>query len=122
MTRYVSYDGFAFALDEMLEDFADATSDEVQDAVRRATYKGRAAAKELSPKCHPDGYATGWRSRVTKNGYRTTGEIGNKLKPGLVHLLEKGHSTIGGGRVEGRPHLAPAAERAFAYLLDMLGG
>lgn len=65
--------------------------------------------KTTSPKDTGE-YAKGWTSKKNTSGGSYKRVVHNKEKPGLVHLLEFGHAKVNGGRVDGRPHLRPAAE------------
>lgn len=56
-------------------------------------------------------YAGGWRSVSERNRYGATVTIYNGRLPGLPHLLEHGHAKRGGGRVDGRAHIAPVEEK-----------
>lgn len=113
MARNVScdLDSFARGLDELVGDIPEACSEKVGKAVERATRNGVKVVKAHAAKGGKhkwsDEYVSGFASHVDR-GVETVGEIGNKAKPGLVHLLEKGHATLTSRRTRAYPHMAPA--------------
>ena len=106
-------DRFAADLSGILKEFEADVDKALPGAVRESCKVGRKVARQLAPSRHKDGYRSGFTYKQRKEKGRVIGAVGNRLKPGLVHLLEKGHATPAGGRVAGIPHMAPAADRAF---------
>ena len=109
---FCELDGFARALEELVGDIPLACQEKGGDAVAKCVRKtakdlrsgtyGSSGKHEWSEK-----YMSGFSSHVDR-GPETVGEVGNKNKPGLVHLLEKGHLTLTGRRTNAYPHMAPA--------------
>ena len=66
-------------------------------------------------------YVTGFRKKVNVNGASVDAEIGNVRAPGLVHLLEKGHAKMGGGRTSAYPHVIEGKNAADKVLEEEVG-
>ena len=110
----VEVDRFAVSLAGLLEEAFAPIEEGMPRVVRKSCQKGAKEARKLArARFKGTGrYAKGFRYKVKGGGPKVSGEIGNASLPGLVHLLEKGHATIGGGRVAGRPHFSDAADAA----------
>lgn len=120
-----SVDNFAVSLESVLGGVFNECDEKVGKAVQRSVRYG---AKQLREK-HAvagkhewsDRYRNGFTSRTTRGKGKTTGEIGNKNEPGLVHLLEKGHATLTGRRTNAYPHMAPAFDELQEYFSEQVG-
>ncbi len=90
-------------------------SQEVVEKVNISSEKvGKEAVKQLkqtSPK-KTGKYAKSWTMTTEKEFGQPHRRIIHAKAPHyrLTHLLEHGHAKVGGGRVEGRPHIRPAEE------------
>lgn len=121
-SRLIEIDDFGRSMKQLLA----AVEGDVQEgsvkAVRKAAQYGKAEVKKNSPEREHGGrhYADGWTYRVKNTAEGPMAEIGNKTKPGLAHLLEKGHAKVGGGRVAPVVHIAPAAEETFEKFVDLM--
>ena len=127
MDRTIDSDDFARALDDILKDVETAGCDTAREVVESgltiAANEWRANARALfsGHRYYKHGqwvqsgaYAKSIRKHMTdKDPKHPAGEVGSPKMSGLPHLLEFGHAIVGGGRVEGREHVAPAAEVAF---------
>ena len=90
-------------------------SQEVVEKVNISSEKiGKEAVKQLrqtSPK-KTGKYAKSWTMSTEKEIGQPHKRIIHAKAPHyrLTHLLEHGHAKVGGGRVEGKPHIRPAEE------------
>lgn len=103
---------FSAAINEMLEQALQENVDALKERVTEACKVAKSDLRENSPKKTGE-YAKGWTYTVKETAPGSfTGVVYQKNKPGLTHLLEKGHAKRNGGRVAGIPHIEPAFEDA----------
>lgn len=110
----VDADLFASSLEDIFGDVRRACTGALDDALRAGSKESAKLWREgAREKFAGRGkYAKSIRTKVRRQGDSPVAVVYSTM-PGLPHLLEKGHATIGGGRVAGREHIAPAAERGF---------
>lgn len=109
-------DGFAEAIQGILDRMDDAIEDGRPKVVRDAAKTARKEWKAKAPK-KTGRYADSIQMKVFKDtASETKADVGSATLPGLPHLLEHGHAKVGGGRVPARPHVAKAAEVAMQQL------
>lgn len=104
--------------DRFMADFQ-AIMDNIQEASDESLKAGVKAGCELArdewqagaPR-QTGGYAKSIRFRVKGEGRGVQGHV-YSTKPGLPHLLEKGHAKVGGGKTRAVEHIAPAADDGF---------
>lgn len=111
---WVEEDEFAAALSEILGDIADASDEALFACVHDALVMGRDEWADGAP-VHLGQYCKSITYRTLRKKHGIEGHIFSR-KPGLPHLLEKGHAKIGGGHTKAKPHVKPAAKLAFDYV------
>ena len=114
-------DGFAEAIQGILDRMDDAIEDGRPQVVREAAKTARKEwrANARSSFGGTGRYAASIQMKVFKDtASETKADVGSATLPGLPHLLEKGHAKVGGGRVPGRLHIDPAAKVAMQQLED----
>ncbi|MEG0854415.1 MAG: HK97 gp10 family phage protein [Angelakisella sp.] len=102
------------AITQALEEYSDEIAEELKQAAKDCAKQCKNDAQALSP-VSAGKYKKGWRVKtVFENKENIRLEISNKDKPQITHLLEHGHAKRGGGRVEARPHIKTAEQKAIA--------
>lgn len=100
---------------KILTKYGDEVAENIQKVTKEIAQKGAKAVKQ-NAKSDFKGtgkYAAGWTSQAKEGRYSSQGIIYNRAKPGLPHLLEHGHAKRGGGRTDGREHIAPVEQEVI---------
>ncbi|MGS0745560.1 HK97 gp10 family phage protein [Syntrophomonas erecta subsp. sporosyntropha] len=109
------------SIDQLAAEIAKGLAEYSQDVVEKIDISsarvGKAAVKQLKNTSPKDGgdYAKAWTMKTEKAIGQPDRRIIHVRAPHyrLTHLLEKGHAKVGGGRVEGKPHIGPAEEQVI---------
>lgn len=115
MAKKREIESLAVEISAMLEEYAEEVAEDMKNEAKEVAKEVVKELKETSPVGSGYGghYKDGWKAKVEKETSQSLRiRVYNKKKPGLTHLLEKGHAKRGGGRVEGIPHIAPAEKHA----------
>lgn len=115
----VSIDDMAEAIAETLETYAEDVSDELHEAVKQTTKECVQDIKDKAPK-DTGAYKKAWTSKVQFEKHDDIRTVVYAKAPEYrkTHLLENGHAKVGGGRVQGFPHIAPAEQKAEEKLVN----
>ena len=114
-----SIDAMADEIMKGLTEYADLADTAMKKAVRKTTKSVKDEISANAPK-RTGAYSKSWTAKKTKeNSHSLEMIVHSKNRYQLAHLLEKGHAKRGGGRVSGKPHIAPAEEKG-AQLFEKL--
>lgn len=119
MRTVTSVDDMASEIMKGLQDYSELADASMKKAVRKTASSVKKEISANAPK-RTGKYAKSWTAKkVKENSHTLEMTVHSKDRYQLAHLLEKGHAKRGGGRVEARPHIAPAEEHG-ADLLESL--
>lgn len=111
-------------LHRILTEFVDDEEKKIEKITQRVAKETAQQLKGSSPK-ESGGYAPGWRVQNTGVvGSGSSYTVYNSAKPGLTHLLEKGHVLMNQygnyGRVGARVHIKPMEQAGIQSYIAKL--
>lgn len=122
----ISIDSLQEEIQAIVTEYQEEVQDNLNEAGKETAEKVVARLKETSPS-NPyttrKKYKNGWTYEENKTiGTAMEYVIYNKNKPSLTHILENGRAKVGGGRVEGIPHIKPAEEYGIDLFIKLTEG
>ena len=120
MSRTVSIDEMAAAINEGLEEYANLSTEGVKSAVKKTSKAVKDQINGSAP-VRTGRYAKSWKVMTTAESSQSLEQtVYSPNRYMLSHLLEKGHAKRGGGRVRAIPHIAPAEEMGIEMLKGLI--
>lgn len=116
--RTIKVENLTSEIQKIMKKYDEDLRQESINVMRRVCSAGAAAVRDNSAAIINNRYAQGWGYKVEEGRLQIVGYIYHKQTPGLPHLLEHGHAMPNGGRVAGRPHVAPVAETIERSFFD----
>lgn len=116
MSKTVTVDQMAEAIEEELEKYRELASDSMKKAVKKA---GKTVKEEIGDNApiRTGTYAKSWTAKTTaEDSQNISVTVHSPSRYMIAHLLENGHAKRGGGRVRAIPHIAPAEEHGIEQL------
>ena len=115
-------DAMADEIMKGLTEYTDLADTSMKKAVRKTAKSVKDEISANAPK-RTGAYSKSWTAKKTKeNSHSLEMTVHSKNRYQLAHLLEKGHAKRGGGRVSGKPHIAPAEENGVQLLEHLIEG
>lgn len=115
-----SIDDMAAEIMRGLTEYADLADTAMKAAVKKTATSVKKEISANAPK-RSGKYRKSWTSKKTKeNSHSLEMTVHSKDRYQLAHLLEKGHAKRNGGRVSGKPHIAPAEAHGEEMLTQLI--
>lgn len=118
MRKRITIDQLGAEIAKTLEEYDKDLRLQEINIVRKVCSSGAAAVRDSSANTITPRYARGWGYKTEQDRFQIRGYIYHQQAPGLPHLLEHGHAMPNGGRVAGRPHIAPVADELEKEFFD----
>lgn len=115
-----SIDDMATEIMRGLTEYADLADSAMKKAVKKTATEVKKQIAATAPS-DTGAYAKSWTTKKTKeNSHSLEITVHSKNRYLLAHLLEKGHAKRNGGRVSGKPHIAPAEAHGEEMLTQLI--
>lgn len=124
----MKFDGLTVELERTLSEYCEEENEKLRKCMKKAALNCKADLKNTTPRQKADSswthLADGWRIKKQERRGTCKYTIYNATKPGLTHLLEKGHlvrNQFGTyGRYDGTGFIKNAELKAIDDLIDRL--
>ena len=115
-----SIDNMASEIMKGLKEYRDLADDAMKKAVKKTATTVKSEISQNAP-ADTGAYAKSWSTKkVSESSHSLTVTVHSRDRYQIAHLLEHGHAKRNGGRVSGKPHIAPAEQKGEQTFEDII--